>query len=1063
MSDITPPNPPLSPATVAKRKAAAEKKAAKKAAKKAKYEAKLKAKAAREAELKAKGKGGVHKKGTKKAPKKVVFVNKTPKGEKKDMSEPMAKAYNPPEVEAAWQDWWEKEGYYKPDLQKSVEASYDDKFVMVIPPPNVTGTLHLGHALTCSIQDTICRWHRMHGKQVMWVPGTDHAGIATQSVVEKQLFKQSQQTRHDLGREKFLEKVWEWKKVKGNRITTQLRRLGSSVDWSRERFTMDDMLSKAVKEAFVRMYDKGIIYREERLVNWCCALNTAISDIEVEHKELTKRSKFAVPGHTKRDKYLFGTLTEFAYPVENSDEKVIVATTRLETMLGDTAVAIHPNDERYTHLHGKFVVHPFNKRRIPIILDAELVDMEFGTGCVKITPAHDPNDFACGKRHGLQMINILNDDGSINENGGEFAGLMRFDARESIERLLKEKGLFVGKNDNAMKVPTCSRSGDVIEPMLKPQWYVNVKEMASRAVKAVREGELTILPKTHEQTWFRWLENIRPWCISRQLWWGHRVPAYNVQIEGSPKIDDMEHWVCGRDATEAMARAVKKFNVPEEKITLHQDEDVLDTWFSSGLFPFSVFGWPDEDGNDDLKAFFPTHMLETGHDILFFWVARMVMMSLELMDCLPFKTVYLHAMVRDAKGRKMSKSLGNVIDPIDVIEGCTLKSLNEKLLKGNLAEKEIKIATKGQKEDFPKGIAQCGTDALRFALTNYTQQGKHVNLDIDRVVGYRQFCNKIWQASRFTLESLGASYEAKTARNMDILSHSGICDIDRWVLAKLNATVQTVNSAMKEYNFADATHEVHNFWISVFCGVYLETTKPVIRGPDGERKDATKQVLQICMETGLLLLHPFMPFVTEELWQRMPWRKVDPNEKPTIMLTSFPVHVAAWVNEDVVKKMDYAQNVISIVRSVRGDYSLNTRKALTVFCYTKDAFTANAVRTLTPEISCLANVESLDIRDMDEPDERNCVIVVLNSDTNVQVLLKGVLDFDNELKKLGKLRVAMEGKCEKLEEKVNHPSIKEEKKEKFRQLLTEAKQELKQILKSIENFEKMKSEDETEK
>ena len=502
-------------------------------------------------------------------PPKREFVNKTPKGEKKDMSAPMEDGYHPHAVEAAWQDWWEAKGYYSCDPEAAKNRPDDEKFVMVIPPPNVTGSLHLGHALTAAVEDTLTRWHRMKGHATLYVPGTDHAGIATQSVVEKMLMKENGQNRHDLGREKFVEKIWEWKKEYGDRITTQLRSLGSSVDWSRERFTMDDMCSKAVIEAFNQFHESGLLYRANRLGNWSCALKSAISDIEVDHIDLEGRTYLEVKTHKGNPKdpkgrYEFGTLTSFSYPVENSDEKITVATTRLETMLGDTAVAVHPEDPRYKHLHGKFLVHPFNGRRIPIIQDAELVDMEFGTGAVKITPAHDPNDYECGKRHNLEFITVLNPDGSINSEGSQFEGMMRYDARIAVEEALEEKGLYVGKEPNKMRLGLCSRSGDILEPMITPQWYVNCDGMAKRATDAVRNGELKIVPEEHEKTWFMWLDNIRDWCVSRQLWWGHQIPAWFATKKGETGVNknDMkwnDRWIVGRD--EAVSTSTPDFSL----------------------------------------------------------------------------------------------------------------------------------------------------------------------------------------------------------------------------------------------------------------------------------------------------------------------------------------------------------------------------------------------------------------------------------------------------------------------------------------------------------------------
>lgn len=574
-----------------------------------------------------------------------VFVDSTPVGEKKLIEGISPPSYQPAYVEAAWQCWWEKSGFYAPNVERALKSEQKDKFVMVIPPPNVTGSLHLGHALTTAIEDTLTRWHRMHGKIALWVPGTDHAGIATQSVVEKRLKKDQNLTRHELGREEFLKRVWQWKETYGNRITTQIRSLGASVDWSREAFTMDKNLSVAVTEAFVRFHESGLVYRDKRLINWSCALQSAISDIEVDHKELEEPTMFAVPNHTLRPKYEFGTIMSFAYRVDNPEPggltEIIVATTRLETMLGDMAVAVHPDDPRYKGLHGKLLVHPFLDRKLPIVCDPVLVDMNFGTGAVKVTPAHDHNDFLCGRRNGLEMVVVLTGDGRIAANGGKFAGMMRYDARIAMQEELTAMGLFHGKEVNKMKLGFCSRTGDIIEPMLTPQWYVNCTGMAQRSIAAVKNGDLKILPEMHEPTWYYWLENIRDWCVSRQLWWGHRIPAYFARVVGEDPLDkdddaNSARWFVARSESEALRAAASALGVDAKNLVMQQDEDVLDTWFSSGLFPFSVFGWPN--ATDDFKAFYPTTLLETGMDIMFFWVARMVMMGLQLTDKLPFTT-----------------------------------------------------------------------------------------------------------------------------------------------------------------------------------------------------------------------------------------------------------------------------------------------------------------------------------------------------------------------------------------------------------------------------------------
>jgi valyl-tRNA synthetase len=625
---------------------------------------------------------------------------------------------------------------------------------MVIPPPNVTGALHLGHALMLAIEDTIVRYKRMQGYETLWLPGVDHAGIATQSVVEKQLWKKEQKTRHDFGREVFTQKVWDWKDEYGGKIINQFKRYGISVDWERFAFTLDEPRSIAVKESFCRMYDKGMIYRATRLVNWSCHLRTAISDLEVEYIDIPAFHKMAVPGHDPNRKYEFGALTHFTYKIKGTDEFIEVATTRLETMLGDVAVAVHPEDPRYKHLHGKELEHPFIKdRKMKIITDDVLVDMNYGTGAVKITPAHDPNDYNCGKRHNLEKINILDETGKINHNGGEFNGRARFDTRVDIYKALDKMGQIKGKTANPMRLGLCSKSKDIIEPFLKPQWYVDCKDMAKRSVDAVRNGDLKLIPKDpHEKTWYTWLENIQDWCISRQLWWGHQIPAYMVTIPGKidhPDTNNHDHWVVGRNEQEAKANAAKKFGVDVSKVTVTQDEDVLDTWYSSGLFPFATMGWPDCD-TKDMKSFFPGDLLETGHDIIFFWVARMVMMSLELTDKLPFHTVFLHPMVKDEEGAKMSKSKGNVIDPLEVMDSCKLDVLLQKLYDSNLSESEVKKNVKRKSEDFPNGIPECGTDALRFALMKYMIQ-KSINLDVKIVVGFRNFCNKLWNITKFAL------------------------------------------------------------------------------------------------------------------------------------------------------------------------------------------------------------------------------------------------------------------------------------------------------------------------
>lgn len=953
----------------------------------------------------------------------VQSASSTLKGHKKDTSGEMPKSYAPIAVEAAWYDWWENSGYFKADINSNAEP-----FVMVIPPPNVTGSLHIGHALTNAIEDTVIRWRRMCGYNTLWVPGTDHAGIATQTVVEKKLAREQGKTRHQLGREAFLEEVWKYVDEYGNKICNQLRRLGSSVDWERQAFTMDSNLSTAVKEAFVRLHDEGLVYRDNRLVNWCCRLKTAVSDIEVDYIDIPKRTRLNVPGY--EDPVEFGAITSFAYPLEDGSGEIVVATTRLETMFGDTAVAVHPDDERYKHLIGKAVVHPVNGRRIPIICDAELVDPAFGTGAVKITPAHDPNDFATGKRHNLEFINILDDEGKLNSNGtGEFAGMPRFVAREAVTEFLKQKGLYRGVEDNAMRLGLCSRSKDVIEPVLKPQWWVNCQGMAADACEAVRDGRLQIVPSDFEATWFRWMENIKDWCVSRQLWWGHRIPAYYVRFndDGSPGVpgapsEHMDRWVVGRDEKEAAVAAEKKF--AGRSFSLVQDEDVLDTWFSSGLFPFSVFQWPKQ--TPDLEKFYPGALLETGHDILFFWVARMVMMGMKLTGKVPFKTVYLHALVRDAHGRKMSKSLGNVIDPINVIEGISLDGLHQTLMGGNLDAKEVEKAKAGQKADFPDGIEECGTDALRFALVAYTSQGRDINLDIKRVVAYRHWCNKLWNAVRFAMMNLGPDFQPISAAESEAApkDYPFAC---RWILSRLSATSDSVTNAMKVYDFATATSAIYSFWQYELCDVFIELAKPAFNGDDESICNLTRQTLWVCLERGLRLLHPFMPFVTEELWQRLP-RKQDDTRKQlgSIMVARYPERIVAWESSSAEDEMAYCLVIVNKIRGLRADYGLNKQRPI-IYVVVKDDARADSLAKATNEIATLSTSSSVVINDstMEGGHPHGCGVAIVDDATTVFMALADILDAAKEVEKLEKREGEALARAEALRRKIQMTSYQE--------------------------------------
>eukprot|EP00899_Mesostigma_viride_P028366 jgi/Mesvir1/8714/Mv02646-RA.1 len=1021
MADLTVNGEPPKDAEGAKeideeKKARKEAKLKEKEAKKERAAAKVAAKAAADAAA-ASGAGGEKKE---KKNKTAALVNAepeeikvTPPGEKKDVSGEMPKAYNPKAVEEGWYAWWEKSGFFSAN-----PASTKEKFVMVIPPPNVTGSLHLGHGLTNSIQDTLTRWHRMSGREALWVPGTDHAGIATQTVVEKKIMRDKKLTRHDLGREEFLKQVWAWKEQYGNTILSQLRRLGSSVDWDREVFTMDEKLSKAVLEAFVRMYEQGLIYRDNRLVNWCCTLRTAISDIEVDYITLEKRTEVHVPGYGS-DKVEFGAIMSFAYPLEDGSGEIVVATTRLETMLGDTAVAVHPEDPRYKHLHGKFLKHPFVDRRVPIICDAELVDMAFGTGAVKVTPAHDPNDFATGKRHGLEFINVMMDDGLMNANAGQFAGQRRFDARKTVKAALEALGLFRGVADNPMRLGVCSRTKDVIEPLIKPQWYVNCTDMAAKGAAAVREGKLQILPNIFEDVWFRWLDNIRDWCISRQLWWGHRIPAYYVNLEGEPSLamagEKSDRWVVGRTLEDANAAAAAKF--PGKKFTLEQDPDVLDTWFSSGLFPFSVHGWPED--TPEMRAFYPTTLLETGHDILFFWVARMVMMGITLTGQVPFRQVYLHAMVRDAHGRKMSKSLGNVIDPLEVMDGITLEALHKKLDEGNLDAREVVKAKEGQSRDFPNGIAECGADALRFALVAYTSQARDINLDIMRVVGYRMWCNKLWNAIRFAMMNLGEGFMPSKQEELDVAAAPFAC---KWILSRINAAISGMVTNMTKFEFSDATTVIYSWFQYELCDVFIELLKPIVYGDDSlpgapAAKRSAREVLWLCLDYGLRLLHPFMPYVSEELWQRLPRRAEDTAAYPSIMVAPYPEPVSGWDNASVEADMSLLLAVVKETRALRSTYNVPPKMKPEVFvvCSGKQA---ESLSPALPALVTLASLASATIVASASEVPLGCAIAIVNEDVSSAIQLHGVVDAKVELEKLAKKREEVEKQRDTLAKKM---------------------------------------------
>lgn len=949
----------------------------------------------------------------------------------RDLSTPIAAAYEPAKVEQGWSDWWEQEGFFKP----CEEA--EENFVMIMPPPNVTGSLHLGHSITNAIEDTLTRWHRMLGHRTVWVPGTDHAGIATQAVVERALAKSEGISRHELGREDFIKKVWEWKDKYGGVISNQLRRLGISADWSREAFTLSPSLCRAVKEAFIILFDRKLIYRATKLVSWCPHLQTAISDIEVDVEEIDKPTRIRIPGYQKTVEV--GILWYFKYPVKGQKGRFLeVATTRIETMLGDVAVAVNPKDKRYLDLVGCQLEHPFLPERNVVVVADDHVDIEFGTGAVKITPAHDKNDFEIGQRHGLKSISVFTLDGKISAAGGkEFAGMHRFDARVAVEKRLEELGLLVDKkpNDKKMQLPKCSRSGDIIEYMLIPQWWMNCREAADKALAAVNNGELQIIPETYNQTWSYWLENIRDWCISRQLWWGHRIPAYKAVF--AKATEDDEVWVAARDEKEAIDKI--RARCPDRDVVgVEQDEDVLDTWFSSGLFPFSVFGWPDQ--TNDLKKFFPTTLLETGHDIIFFWVARMVMFSYLLMGRLPFKTVYLHAMVRDAHGKKMSKSLGNVIDPVEVIEGITLEEMHAKLLLGNLPEKEVIRAKDAQKKDFPKGIPECGADALRYGLLAYSSQGRSVNLDINRVVNYRFFCNKLWNATKFALIYFPTGFKA-TGELTDLQWE------DKWILHRLNEAVVKTNEAFHKYSFSDAVQATHGFFLYDFCDVYLELLKPRFISNPGDK--GALETLHMCLEKALALLHPMIPFVTEELYQRLP---PSPTKKKSICIARYPEPRLDWFCPEVNVEAEALMSAVRHLRSLSAQLGVDPKLRLDGFVLLKDG--SNFPSGGNSRVQTLAKLKSCTVTTGSVPE--STVSDVVNAYITVALDPAGTVDLAAVVAKLKKKQAAIEKSLTGYQTKMkatNYDKVPEEVKQTNIEKVKQLAEELEAIQRAIASVE----------
>ena len=821
--------------------------------------------------------------------------------------EAISKGYEPKDVEEKWYSFWEQNNLFRPKAASDGEA-----FCIVIPPPNVTGSLHMGHALNNTLQDILCRYKRMKGLSVLWQPGTDHAGIATQNVVEKDLAAKGMD-RHQVGRERFTDLVWEWREKYGGMIINQLKRLGCSCDWSRERFTMDEGLSRAVREVFVRLHEENLIYQGDYIINWCPRCHTALADLEVEHEDMDSALYYI--------RYLF----------ENGEGYLTVATTRPETLLGDTAVAVNPEDERYRDLSGLHVLLPVLNKPIPIIFD-EYVDQEFGTGALKITPAHDLNDFEIGNTHQLERIKVIDEDGRMNELAGPYKGMDRFECREKILIELEKAGLLEKTEPYRHAVGHCYRCKTMIEPLLSKQWFVRVGALAEKAIAAVKDGSTRIVPSNWEAVYYEWMNNIRDWCVSRQIWWGHRIPA----------------WYCMACGEVIVAKETPKRCPACSSGDLQQETDVLDTWFSSALWPFSTLGWPDL--TDELKAFYPTTVLVTGFDILFFWVARMMMMGLHFMGDVPFRDVYIHALVRDAEGQKMSKSKGNIIDPLEVIE-------------------------------------HFGTDAFRFTLAALAAQGRDIRLSEERITGYRHFVNKIWNSARLVLMNLDEDLHVEPEDMIYTLP-------ERWILTRLGQVSDEMTKALEEYRFNDAANICYQFVWHEFCDWYLEMVKPALYGEDVSLKRSSRLILKKALTAVLQLIHPFMPFVTEEIWQRLP------GSQGSIMVSSFPVASDFMSDQQAMKQMQLVMGVVTGVRNIRGEMNIAPVRKVDILVEVPDKKDAEVIRNNVIHIENLAKVQSVRIDSKVPKPEASATAVF--GQNQIHVLLKGLLDFDEERKRLRK-------------------------------------------------------------
>jgi len=867
------------------------------------------------------------------------------------------KTYQPLDIEKKWYHHWNQEGYFKPRMGNG-------HYCIMLPPPNVTGTLHMGHAFQDTIMDALIRYHRMLGYKTLWQGGTDHAGIATQMVVERQLNAQGL-SKHDVGREAFVQKIWEWKDHSGNTICQQMQRLGASIDWSRERFTMDQGLSEAVKEVFVQLYDEKLIYRGKRLVNWDPKLHTAVSDLEVISQEEP------------------GNLWYIRYPIENSTETLIVATTRPETLLGDVAVAVHPDDERYRHLIGKQVKLPLTDRLIPVISDT-FVDPAFGTGCVKITPAHDFNDYEVGKRHELPMINIFTEDAILNTHVPErFQDLPRFQAREKVIQELEQQGLFEKVEPHTIKVPRSERTNEIIEPYLTDQWFVHAKPLAAEAIKVVREGKVQFVPENWTKTYYDWMENIQDWCISRQIWWGHRIPAW---------YDADNNVYVARTESEVRQKYHLSADLP-----LMQDNDVLDTWFSSALWPFSTLGWPHE--NPELKEYYPTNVLVTGFDILFFWVARMIMMGLKFRKDVPFKKVFIHGLIQDAEGQKMSKSKGNIIDPIDLIDGIELEKLVAKRTSGLMQPGMAKKIEQATRKHFENGIPSFGTDALRFTFCALATTGRFIRFDLARIEGYRNFCNKLWNAARYVQMNV----EDKDLGHSEVDREFTICD--RWIWSVWQTTKQTIKQHFEDYRFDLLSQTIYEFTWNQYCDWYLELSKPALtkEGVSENIQRGTRYTLLAILEELLRTIHPIMPFITEEIWQKMAPMlptKGEQSKAPSIMLQPYPLFEEKWVDKEAEIALQGIQAIILGVRNIRGEMNISPGKQLPLLCRGGEKSLKAIMNKNLTTLQSLCKLESLTWLDKDAIAPSSATALV--DDLELFIPLAGFIDKEAEVKRLNK-------------------------------------------------------------